>query len=81
MKKILLILVSLQLTSCDPGSCTEEILSNQSDKDLVINLISSNSSYNEQIYLNRNSSSTVGNILCSKGGVVVNYSVYDYIYI
>jgi hypothetical protein len=82
MKKILfMILAIICFYSCDPIPCTEEVLLNNSNKNLIVNYRSSDTSFNKQISINKNSSSTVGEIACGMGGVVVNYSIYDSVYI
>jgi len=82
MKKIIFIILAIIcFYSCDPGSCAEEVLLNNSDKNLIVNYRSSDPSFNKQISINKKSSSTVGDPLCGMGGVVVNYSIYDSVYI
>lgn len=81
MRKIIILIGAIILTSCDPESCSEETISNNTDSDLQINFISSNASFNNQVLLEKQSKKTIGQIECALGGVVVNYSIYDSIYI
>lgn len=69
------------LISCDPELCTEEIISNRTNSDLFINFISLDVSFNNQVYIEKQSKKTIGQIECALGGVIVNYSIYDSIYI
>lgn len=81
MRKIIILIGAIILTSCDPESCSEETISNNTGSDLQINFISSNASFNNQVFLEKQSKKTIGQIECALGSVVVNYSIYDSVYI
>jgi len=81
MRKILFLMPLYLILSCDPQICSEERIANNSKKDLKITFVSSDTLFNNQIFIEKNSTITIGEIECALGGVVVNYSVYDSIYL
>ena len=81
MKKIILLIFVIMFISCDPVSCTEEIISNSTGSDLYVNFISSDVSFNNEVFIEKQSRKTIGQVECGLGGVLVNYSIYDSIYI
>lgn len=83
MKNLLIILILIILSSCDPNICTEEVIKNNTDSDLSINFITKDTllAINDRIILNNKSSSFRGGEECALGGIVLNYSIYDSIYL
>ncbi len=76
-----MICLVLFISSCDSESCSEEIILNNTSSDLYINFNSLNDSFNNQFIIEKQSRKTINQVKCDLGGVVVNYSVYDSIYI
>ena len=81
MRNLLFLIFMYALLSCDKESCTEEVISNKLDTDVFVNFVSSDALFNSRIFVEKQSVKTVGQVECALGGVVLNYSVYDSIYI
>ncbi|PRX57423.1 hypothetical protein [Flagellimonas meridianipacifica] len=80
MKKFFLSLTMiLTYAACDPESCVDEVLVNSTEIDLLINYVGSMDD-SDQILLKSDGTVSRG-VLCAMGGVVVNNSIYDSIYI
>lgn len=80
MKKSYLSLIILLIyAACDPELCSDELLINNTEMDLLINYVGSMSD-SEQIFFKGGETVSRG-VLCAMGGVVVNNSIYDSIYI
>ena len=81
MNKVFFLICVIMFVSCDNESCAEEIISNSTDSDLYINFISPDVSFNNEVFIEKQSRKTIGQVECALGGVVVNYSIYDSVFI
>jgi hypothetical protein len=81
MRLIALIIVILAISGCDPVGCTEQLIQNNSERDLILFRISSLPNLGDTTHLETNSSNSINQVKCAKGGVVVNYSAYDSVFL
>lgn len=81
MKHVLLMLIFLALSGCDPVECADQIVKNGTETDLTLFRISSMSNIGDTTFIASNSQSSISKRNCAKGGVVLSYSAYDSVYI
>ena len=81
MRTLLILIIIFTAISCDNKSCSEEVIANKTNLDLTISFVSQSESFNNQVFIEKNTEKTVGEVVCALGGVIVNYSIFDSIYI
>jgi hypothetical protein len=69
------------LSSCDPQECLTEKIQNKTELNLFLKRSSGDSSFTDTTYLKSLTTQNIGKVMCSKGGVVLDYSIYDSVYI